>query len=67
LRASPFACEWRYLRDLLTYNPAPTEARRFKELARQGLDLRNRLAHYQPIDYAAFASFWRAQAILYEQ
>ena len=64
LRENPLACEWRYLRDLLNYYQPPREVCQYASLTRQALSLRNRLAHYKPVPYADFQSFWREQSLL---
>lgn len=67
LAENPLASEWRFLHKVLKYDPVPSELRRFIPLAKQGLDLRNCLAHYQPVAYQAFEEFWREQKGLGEQ
>jgi hypothetical protein len=66
LAENPLTCEWRYLRELLEFSAAPKDERQYAALAREGLALRNRLAHYQPVTYKAFQAFWRKQRLLAE-
>lgn len=64
LHENPLACEWGHLHYLLENCGGLKGERRYASLAKQGRDLRNRLAHYRPVSYASFRTFWQEQAVL---
>lgn len=65
IRASPLACQIGYLLWLLENCTAFRGEHRARVLITQALYLRNRIAHYQPVDFNQFIELLRKKASVY--
>ncbi|MCL6447255.1 MAG: hypothetical protein K6U04_03740 [Armatimonadetes bacterium] len=58
VRDNPLACQWGHLEYLLKYCHSLQPERRWLSLVTTGRKIRNELAHYRPINYSEFRTFY---------
>lgn len=59
LRKSHYACQWGYMDHLLRTCPQLRAEHRLKPVVSLCRSIRNELAHYRPIEFSEFHTFWK--------
>jgi hypothetical protein len=59
VKTTPHACQWGYLRHLLSTVPQLRGENRFLSLAIAACKLRNNLTHWRPVSFSEFETFCR--------
>jgi hypothetical protein len=59
VRKSPLACQWGHLEHLLKNCPALRAHRSWLQAVALARSIRNRLAHYHPVDYGSYTALYR--------